>query len=772
MHDVKCESTEGRAFSRRSIVKLAAWAVPVAMVATATPAGAAESQFQFTPPAVGFSAGAPQTIRVEAVGEAARAGKFVRVTLPQGYLFAGSGATSKNLFFDSAQRLEFDVVADAAAAPGELAIALVSNPAISGTLAFSVSAAVDEGRKTVDVSDASSSVRLRAHEPAVVAARRENRSFAHSDLQPTGRLVRAGDKVTVSGAAAGAVSVAIGLYGVFADFNGGATVDVPTLPGAGATFTVTAPHDGMVYVVNNSETEQRVHVAGGAPVPVFVLGETTTDDLKAQLAARRNAPFVTVVSDRVFGDFRVGMITQNVERVEAVATAWDDVVAETDRVYGLIGGAGGLAGVAQKARHRIYITNPDTGAGYASATTSRLSFQVDTGAGADLFRKERNDQWGLWHEIGHTYQTPQYKWAGMTEVTVNISAAAIQDAKGWGSRLDTPGIRSAFAKFRATPIGARDFDGLDDLFLRLLMFDQLRRAFGEDFYPRLNQEYRVLTALGRQVRSDAAAQKQEFIRLASAVAGRNLTPFFREWGIAPDAETTSAITSLRALEAPIWENIDRKTDVRIDSVRAYVLPVGAASTASTSLLLGQTAAPAITVGGLATANGQGTARVESTAATFIGSPIVATAAAVLVSDVGVRNVLTLPQQLDRGTSVEIRGVGDALGAWFALDAGSGTIRAVSTGTKLHSVFAGKVYAAVTVTPPGGAPVRHVVDGGGNADALAVALNGTPYREGTLITLEHEEPKNRLLRWSKGVQVALSTVKLQKFRVSGGLLVAA
>lgn len=137
---------------------------------------------------------------------------------------------------------------------------------------------------------------------------------------------------------------------------------------------------------------------------------------------------------------------------------------------------------------------------------------------------------GLYHEVGHTYQMSEFRWSGLTEVTVNISALAVQEAMGYGNRLDTPGIRSALQTYRATPIAQRSYAGISDLFLKVLMFDQLRRGFGPHFYAQLAQTFRLENALGIPEPEGELAVQQHFMITAASVTDRNLTPFFEEWG--------------------------------------------------------------------------------------------------------------------------------------------------------------------------------------------------------------------------------------------------
>ena len=93
----------------------------------------------------------------------------------------------------------------------------------------------------------------------------------------------------------------------------------------------------------------------------------------------------------------------------------DRVRSHTDDVYGLRYGA---VGVARKHPGRVYIAGPDSGGAYAFATEGWLSLHVSHGASAAL--ASGSDQWALWHEIGHTYQTLDYTCSGLLEVTVNI----------------------------------------------------------------------------------------------------------------------------------------------------------------------------------------------------------------------------------------------------------------------------------------------------------------------------------------------------------------
>jgi hypothetical protein len=170
----------------------------------------------------------------------------------------------------------------------------------------------------------------------------------------------------------------------------------------------------------------------------------------------------------------------------------------------------------------------------------RVGFQNNTGAGPDLLSLPHSELWGFWHEVGHTYQTPGYKWNGLGEVTVNISALAVQASNGWPSRLQEPLLRDEINTYLAQPAGARDYDAEGNLFVKAAMFDGLRSKFGEDFYPKLNQHYRENPGTSKLMDE---AKRQYFMVSASATAGKDLTAYFLSWGLKPSPATIAAMAA-------------------------------------------------------------------------------------------------------------------------------------------------------------------------------------------------------------------------------------
>ncbi|QSB24078.1 M60 family metallopeptidase [Curtobacterium sp. 24E2] len=525
--------------------------------------------------------------------------------------------------------------------------------------------------------DASTTVRVWSLGDAETERRREGRSYRHSNLQPAARFVERGQDVTVVvPPGAPDLRVGIGLNGNYRDWNEGSHVGVREFPLATGPTTVTAPVDGLVYLVDRSTGRGSVDVAvsGGTAVPAFVLGQTSDADFTRAREQRPDAPFATIVGRRTFTEpLRSSMPavpSALTERVEL----WDRVVALTNAHFGLLDGAVGLA---RKAPHKIHIALPNTGGGYASAGNDRITMQISTGAAGELLHADPGDMWGFWHEVGHTYQTSAYNWAGMGEVVVNASALDVQHAISGENRLDRQSAAGA-AAFFAKPVAERDFDTAGGGWVQILMFDQLRRAFGEHFYPRLNQALRTGLTLGEVSTPDNGQSKRQlFARTAGAVADRDLRPFFAQWGFELSDATATSLAALPPLDRAIWENRNTATDVPDHDLEAYSVPIGQVSSIQPSVTVGQRHLdhePAVT--GLGNTDGSGTPRVTDLAV-IATAPGAGRLTVTLENGGSVREVLEAAVDVTAGNMFLFEGMSDKPVLRLATDPRAGALRLFS-----------------------------------------------------------------------------------------------
>lgn len=416
-------------------------------------------------------------------------------------------------------------------------------------------------RMQLVVTEHKSTLRAAALGSAESAWSTEGRRSYHSNFQPTGRYVRRGTvlTVTVEPSIIG-LELVIGLYGEYANHNDGQAAGRQQVVLEPGENRVEATFDGMVYIQNRIASQAAiVEVYGGQPVPTYIKGVTDRADFDVQLSSWTTAPFFELIGEYVLADFQMVLANSlpglDLDRRIGLM---DSVVALTNALYGLSKSA---LDAAHKSSHRIFIVNPDVGIGWASAGDYRITFQNSTGAGRSVLAGPENDQWGFSHEVGHTYQMKEFSYSGAIEVTVNISALAVQEAQGYPNRLDTESIRNAVASFRQTPIAERSFYAAGSGWVQLLMFDQLRRGFGTEFYAHLSQQFRIENAKGIPEPANERAVMQHFMITAATLVERNLLPFFEEWGMPIDAETRSILAGFPALQNPIWDNMDRSTDV-------------------------------------------------------------------------------------------------------------------------------------------------------------------------------------------------------------------
>lgn len=573
---------------------------------------------------------------------------------------------------------------------------------------------------------------------ASAAATAEGRRFPHSDLQPAGRFVESGETVTVTvPPGAPAMEVAIGLIGRYAAHNDGRDVGYRRTPLAPGVNEVTAVQDGMVSLVSTApDGTATATISGGEPVPTWVRGQSTPESFAADFERWADAPFVEIVSERMFGDFqkpKTGTVIPSDDLVARTAN-WDRVVELTNETYGLHDDA---VGTSRKHRHRIHIVSPDTGGGYANAGSGRIMFQVSTGAGGDLFRAPMDDQWALWHEIGHTYEAPINSFPGTAETITNISALAVQDRLGFPSRWDRS--TEAFKEYFASD--DRDWLRASDR-VRLLAWEQLRRAFGDSFLPRFFAALRAESAVTNPHVVTNDERHALFVTVASRVADRNLAPFYDALGFPVSDVTRAAIAAYPDLEQRIWDNVDSTDRVVEYLVPGYDPPVGVVEPVVGPVPVGRRVVDAPDVTGLGTASGQGSAAVvDATAAADVVGDDTGRLAVRLRSGDGTEDSIIVTTAAVGADSVVARGQSSRPVGVLWLDGAGALGWRAATSYSAHTSWSGQPYLQIELRDPDGSVVRSgTVRGDQTGAVLNDVFPGQPYRDDQLLVITHMQPQ--------------------------------
>jgi hypothetical protein len=404
---------------------------------------------------------------------------------------------------------------------------------------------------------------LQALLPAVLDGQRMLQ-MSMMGYHPSGLYVAKGEKVSldVSGLEQSQESLVL-MVGQANDFFDGAAANNPYqwVAHAGENEFVAA-RSGMLYFryIDSGFGEQpppaldiQVQV-GGSPVPFYVANQTTAAQWQDMLKKRRT-PYVEMIAPRVAITLRRDML----DRVPGASPeAMLDYLTQVLGYHDQISGLDGATALDRPSPLRMHFLQDDRSSAKSLegvlmyATNSFVGMPADSARGL-LKGAAMPDPWALWHEAGHIYQQSDWTWDNLTEVTVNIYSLHAQQRFGLPSRLDEVNEDTGrntwdeaaryLAKKKRNFLDDASFDEDSREFVRLVMFEQLRRGLGDDFYQRLHKDYRRNPLSSGEGAGDDA-KVQQFVLRSSRVAGRDLTAFFRAWGLPINATTAAAIQAM------------------------------------------------------------------------------------------------------------------------------------------------------------------------------------------------------------------------------------
>ncbi|GIX58514.1 wall-associated protein precursor [Bacillus paranthracis] len=335
---------------------------------------------------------------------------------------------------------------------------------------------------------------------------------------------------------------------------------------------ISSPVGGILYFYNpNNQGDITAEVTnGGSHFPLFILGKHTKKDWDEMLKKYENPYAVELRGES-------SLITSSYDAVQDYMKNTDptELLKLHDQIIRIENKISGLSeesvGVAKAPKHYVqFVENryPEEG-DWMNAYYYRTSY-VKNAMKYVLDSKElKTDGWGPWHEVGHLHQQAPWEWEDLGEVTVNIYSLAVQTKFGYQTRLEEEErYKAAFAY-----LGQTDAQEKMNEFEKLVMFWQLHLAYGDQFYPKLHQMYRMLQ--NTEMPKSDEEKKQLFIYMTSKLAGQNLTPFFEKWGLTPKDDTRDKIEKLNLpkLEKEIWLSTD-SNPIREKQTGLYEVPYG------------------------------------------------------------------------------------------------------------------------------------------------------------------------------------------------------
>jgi hypothetical protein len=210
--------------------------------------------------------------------------------------------------------------------------------------------------------------------------------------------------------------------------------------------------------------------------------------------------------------------------------------------------------VRGKTSRADWLASRNAPAPWAEFASGKLVITVPRDAEArralDVPRMQREGAWGYFHELGHNHQGRDWTFAGTVEVTCNLYSLYLTETfcpkAPFHEEMLPPAIRRNAARYRAA--GAKFPTWQQEPFVALILYKQMRDAFGWETFTKVFKEYRALPSAQRP-RTDAGRRDQWLERFSRA-CGKSLAPAFDFWGVPVSEAARQKVAHLPLWSAP------------------------------------------------------------------------------------------------------------------------------------------------------------------------------------------------------------------------------
>lgn len=324
---------------------------------------------------------------------------------------------------------------------------------------------------------------------------------------------------------------------------------------------VSNPYGGLIYIkptlLNTSKPTTKITIKNAIKAPTYVLGETSQKEW-LQMANNPKVPMAELRSKKVILTVPSTYI-KAVKDPQKLMEAWNQFVDLENSLAGL-SSSQALPNKAPQEPWR-YVADIQISWGYLYAGYPIMLY--DEPCVQDLLSVEglQKNGWGFYHELGHNYQQDRWTSESLIEVSCNIFSLYVQEFYGRPSELlaDNAGTgQSSFQDALQFVTSNRTDKNYNDesqvqVFTRLVMFWQLKEAYGWDLYPKLFQTMRGLP-IPDDLEMEDSDRLDLMVEQLCKLTGDDLRPFFEHWGIriSSEAEKRLQKQSLKPLKEKIW----------------------------------------------------------------------------------------------------------------------------------------------------------------------------------------------------------------------------
>ncbi len=275
-----------------------------------------------------------------------------------------------------------------------------------------------------------------------------------------------------------------------------------------------------------------VEITGAVQAPWFVLGRDDDASWAATLRSKP-APWAELECDRIIVTVPSTAIRALAAPTELMQT-WTKVA---DAMADLVG-----IPRARKSPER-YVADVQISAGYMHSGYPIMTHLDAAPALSDPALLAKGN-WGLFHELGHNHQEPEWTFEGTGEVTNNVLCIyALEQVCGVPVMAGHEALAATAARIGDHLRAGAPFDAWkEEPFLALQMYLQVQHAFGWEPFKKAFADYRALPRRERP-RTDEAKRDLWMVML-SRTTNRNLGAFFAAWGV-PISEAARATVADR-----------------------------------------------------------------------------------------------------------------------------------------------------------------------------------------------------------------------------------
>lgn len=388
-----------------------------------------------------------------------------------------------------------------------------------------------------------------------VADNRTDQALSASDLNPSGFYLAPNTELTVTvfSASADEHLLIVGAPDAEVDEDKRTPREYALQVGEN---TVSDPHGGPIYWTVIGESGNLRAAIGEAAVrmPFFIHGSTSETQFQDQLDTR-DTPYVELVSSHAMVTvYREAALRYRGQDHATLLETFEDIISTEDELAGM----DDATEVHARLDHRYHFVTRAAGIEDigAYATHGHMLFPAPIVYQLLTVDRLRLDGWGVYHELGHQHQQTVYKPSALTESTVNWYSLAVNRKfaalYGQAPRLHVPEESNGETVWSsAIPlVGTSGVDFLESFSVmeQLVMYEQLRLAYGDQLYPDVHR-------LVREEKPDSGDDTDNDYRLGmlvyylSKAAGEDLREFAAAWGVHYSAQIESEIEAL-GLPAP------------------------------------------------------------------------------------------------------------------------------------------------------------------------------------------------------------------------------